>query len=561
MKFEILQSTISDAKILHFRPQTLIRDGQGRAISHSSLDPNEDPVSGLERVSSALNIQNAQRRLYRERTRRMQEAADEPRAIPSSANAHTLSEKFESLDYEIVENELYRAAESDKEHQQKLFRQSVDRWVVCFLIGVCTAIVAAFIDIMVYYSSKLKFHLMISSLVSVCEHQSIGDAGCMWIVLSAWAAYNSAAGSGIPHIKCFLNGIQIPGVVRLKTLFVKAVGVACSVGGGLAAGKEGPMIHSGAVVAAGISQGRCLTFPMDFRIFRYFRNDRAGAAAGVSAAFASPIGGVLFSLEEGASFWNQSLTWRMFFSAMISTFTLNCFLSVFYGRAGYLSWDGLANFGVFDNKSAYALKNYVKTRRQKFFECILVAAASAFTGFITLFDKAMVSQRKIQCCGKSVFPKSRRKCKESFAQSYKLVSSIYSSNICYRIFCAYPLDIWFVGASGIFIPCLLTGAAWGRLFGIGVEYLFPNLAGIDPGKYALAGAAAQLGGVVRMTISLTAIIVEATKDISFGLPIMLVLMIAKWVGDIFNEGLYDSHIALAEIPLLDGMHPNYLGTS
>lgn len=57
-----------------------------------------------------------------------------------------------------------------------------------------------------------------------------------------------------------------------------------------------------------------------------------------------------------------------------------------------------------------------------------------------------------------------------------------------------------------------------------------------------------------MTISLTAIIVEATKDITFGLPIMLVLMIAKWVGDWFNEGIYDGHINLAEVPIL-GWHP------
>lgn len=38
-------------------------------------------------------------------------------------------------------------------------------------------------------------------------------------------------------MKCFLNGIQIPGVVRLKTLIAKSVGVACTVAGGLSAGK------------------------------------------------------------------------------------------------------------------------------------------------------------------------------------------------------------------------------------------------------------------------------------------------------------------------------------
>ena len=42
--------------------------------------------------------------------------------------------------------------------------------------------------------------------------------------------------------------------VRVKTLLCKVLGVMFSVAAGLPAGKEGPMVHSGSVVAAGISQ-------------------------------------------------------------------------------------------------------------------------------------------------------------------------------------------------------------------------------------------------------------------------------------------------------------------
>ena len=41
-----------------------------------------------------------------------------------------------------------------------------------------------------------------------------------------------AAGSGIPEIKCYLNGVKIPRVVRFQSFIAKAVGVLFSVAGG-----------------------------------------------------------------------------------------------------------------------------------------------------------------------------------------------------------------------------------------------------------------------------------------------------------------------------------------
>lgn len=99
------------------------------------------------------------------------------------------------------------------------------------------------------------------------------------------------------------------------------------------------------------------------------------------------------------------------------------------------------------------------------------------------------------------------------------------------------------------------------------------------GTFALIGAAAFLGGVVRMTISLTVILIESTNEITYGLPIMITLMVstslwlpagrgpvslqglssglcfifqvAKWTGDFFNKGIYDIHIGLRGVPLLE----------
>ena len=111
-------------------------------------------------------------------------------------------------------------------------------------------------------------------------------------------------------------------------------------------------------------------------------------------------------------------------------------------------------------------------------------------------------------------------------------------------------------SSGVVVPMLLIGGAWGRLCGLLLNEMFgvhqePGLQWLDPGAFALIGAAAFFGGVSRLTMSLTVIMMEITNDIHFLLPIMVAIMVAKLVADSSTHSLYHALIELKCIPFLD----------
>ncbi|ETO23581.1 channel voltage activated chloride channel [Reticulomyxa filosa] len=141
--------------------------------------------------------------------------------------------------------------------------------------------------------------------------------------------------------------------------------------------------------------------------------------------------------------------------------------------------------------------------------------------------------------------------------------------------------------AGLFIPLILIGAALGH--GMGQAYNKVFGLSLDIGVYALLGSAGVLGGVTRMTMSvclspivhlcvcvrtshihvtrqymfptsLTAILLEITNDIYYLMPIMIVVMVSKWIGDRFNSALYDSHVALKNMPYLEAKLPSWVPT-
>lgn len=65
-----------------------------------------------------------------------------------------------------------------------------------------------------------------------------------------------AAGSGVPEVIAFLNGVKIPRIARIKTLFVKLFATILGVPAGLAIGPEGPIVQIGGMVGASLAQGK-----------------------------------------------------------------------------------------------------------------------------------------------------------------------------------------------------------------------------------------------------------------------------------------------------------------
>jgi chloride channel 7 len=163
----------------------------------------------------------------------------------------------------------------------------------------------------------------------------------------------AAAGSGIPEIKGYLNGIDIPGTLLFRTLIGKIFGSIGSVGGGLALGKEGPLVHTGACIASLLGQGGSTKYHLNSRWPQLFKSDRdrrdlvtCGCAAGVAAAFRAPVGGVLFALEEVTSWWRSQLMWRVFFTSAIVAVVVRtamgwCKSGIcgHFGGGGFIIWD------------------------------------------------------------------------------------------------------------------------------------------------------------------------------------------------------------------------------
>ncbi|KDD71916.1 hypothetical protein H632_c4169p0, partial [Helicosporidium sp. ATCC 50920] len=79
------------------------------------------------------------------------------------------------------------------------------------------------------------------------------------VLVSTYLVVNvspEAGGAGVAEVMAYLNGCFLPRIFSARTFIVKFFSAATAVASGLPVGPEGPMVHMGAIIGAGFSQGR-----------------------------------------------------------------------------------------------------------------------------------------------------------------------------------------------------------------------------------------------------------------------------------------------------------------
>uniref|UniRef100_A0A0E0PET8 Chloride channel protein n=1 Tax=Oryza rufipogon TaxID=4529 RepID=A0A0E0PET8_ORYRU len=456
---------------------------------------------------------------------------------------------IESLDYELIENEVFKQ-DWRARGRGHILRYVALKWALCFLVGVLSAAAGFVANLGVENVAGAKFvvtsNLMLAGRYGTAFAVFLVSNFALTMLATVLTVYvaPAAAGSGIPEVKAYLNGVDAPDIFSLKTLVVKIVGCIAAVSSSLHVGKAGPLVHTGACIASILGQGGSSKYHLTCKWLRYFKNDRdrrdlvtCGAGAGIAAAFRAPVGGVLFALEAVSSWWRSALLWRAFFTTAMVAVVLRALIDFCKSdKCGLFGKGGLIMFDVTSDYITYHLVDLPPV--------ITLGVLGGVLGSLHNFflDKVLRLYNFINEKG----------------QKYKLLLAAVVT-ICTSC-CLFGLP-WIASCK----PCPSdteeacpsigrSGATYGRLVGM----LIGSQSTLDHGLFAVLGSAALLGGSMRMTVSVCVVILELTNNLLMLPLVMLVLLISKTVADAFNANIYDLLVKLKGFPYLEGHVEPYM---
>jgi H+/Cl- antiporter ClcA len=367
------------------------------------------------------------------------------------------------------------------------------------------------------------------------------DAHPQWVLLltplcllAAWALVAfvapEAAGSGIPQVLAANDleyrrqGPWVDRLLSLKGVMVKIAGSLLASVGGAVTGREGPTIQ----VATGIFH----TVGKGLRRFKLNVDPQAwivaGAAAGLASAFNTPLGGIVFAIEEMSVHFKRfrtALITSIIVAGLVSQWILGSYLYLGYPQIDPFSFNdmvlGLAvglTTGLFGACYGRLLKMLL-TWRDRFKKrsqlALLVLACGIGMACLALLEP-QASGSGLEVLSSLLFKG------EKASWDLPLLRALGS------------LIFYVSGAAGgIFAPALAAG-------GCAASYLGSLFHTGTPNLMVLMGMVGFLTGVTRTPFTAFVLVMEMTDHHTALFPIMLSALVAELVAKpLDQESFYE----------------------
>lgn len=354
-----------------------------------------------------------------------------------------------------------------------------------------------------------------------------------WWLVKKFAPY--AKGSGIPQVMASVELSnpkeykKISKLLSLKILFIKIISSIIMVLGGGAIGREGPTIQISASIYKKINE----ILPSSWPRISKKNMIMTGAAAGLSAAFNTPLGGIVFAIEE------LTRTHFTYFKTALFTGVI------------------IAGFLTQSISGSYLYLGFPKISDISLWIIIPVILVAAISGILSsLLSQGMLMILK--------FKKSFKKQKEELL--FLLGSSLIIASFAYFLsnqilgsgkdiienvlFTSDKVLPWYTpllrmigtglsfttgSAGGIFAPALGAGATVGSVFG-GIFDFSPS----EINLLILVGMVSFLVGITRAPFTSAILVIEMTDRHNLIFYLMLSGLVSSFVAFYVNRhSFYD----------------------
>jgi H+/Cl- antiporter ClcA len=357
----------------------------------------------------------------------------------------------------------------------------------------------------------------------------LGFCGIAWLTRRY---FRGAEGSGIPQsIFALQPDSGEKGLLLLRPhivvgrMILACVGLLC--GGSI--GREGPTVHVGAAIS--LAFGRWM--PHGGTSAQRRALILAGGAAGVAAAFNTPLAGIVFAIEELSKSFEERASGATLTAVVLSGVVAIAIVGdyTYFGQPVVGTAAQSVSPGTFLVAIAGGLAGGLFSR-------LTLIGVSGLPGFVRRFHKARPALFA-GVCGLIVAAVGVASGGLTYGTGYAEARSILEGHASLPWFYAPARAVATLATSlsgipaGLLAPSLSVGAGLGQVVG--------DLSGqVTAVPFAILGMCGYLAGVTQAPLTSFVIVMEMTTQHAMVLPLMITAAVATTISKLLSPPLYQT---------------------